>query len=100
MSRHRARPARADRPPPARTRQPDPGERCVPEHGDACDGVHTDTVLVTTEQAAEAVGVEPRSFRTWARRRHLDPVRRVRVGSSWRAVYDLDAVYRATRTTS
>lgn len=73
---------------------------CAPEHGDACDGVHEDTVLVTTEQAAEAVGVSPGAFRTWARRRHLEPIRRVRIGSSWRSVYDLERVYDATRRTT
>jgi hypothetical protein len=56
-----------------------------------------DTVLVTTEEAAEWLGIGARSFRTWARRRAVEPVHRVRVGRSWRALYDLDHVSLATR---
>lgn len=74
-----------------------PGDTCTPQHGDACDGVHPDTRLVTTDEAALDLGLAASGFSTWARRRGLEPVRYARVGRSWRALYDLDAVYRAER---
>lgn len=51
--------------------------------------------LVSTNRAAEAVGVQPTAFRTWARRRGLVAVRYVWVGRVRHAVWDLDEVYDA-----
>lgn len=56
--------------------------------------------LVDTATAAEAVGVTPAAFRTWARRRGLSPVARVRDGRRHVALYRLSDVYAATRPRS
>lgn len=56
--------------------------------------------LVDTAAAAAAVGVATRSFRTWARRRGVEPVDRVRVGRRQLAYYRLSDVYAATRVRS
>lgn len=53
---------------------------------------------VDTATAAHAVGLAASGFRTWARRRGLDPIRHERRGRSTVAVWDLDAVYAATAT--
>jgi len=37
----------------------------------------------TTTEAAEAMGVDPRSFARWARVRGVVPVRRMRIGRSF-----------------
>lgn len=55
--------------------------------------------LVDTGAAAEAVGVAASGFRSWARRRGLDPVERRRVGRRFVAYYDLRAVLEAERDT-
>lgn len=47
---------------------------------------------VTTGQAAAAVGRSVPAFRVWAHRVRLDPVRRIRVGRSTHALWDLDEV--------
>lgn len=52
-------------------------------------------VVVTTDEAASAVDVEPVRFREWARRRGLERLRLVRVGRASVALYDLDEVYEA-----
>lgn len=47
---------------------------------------------VTSAEAARLVGVAPDSFRAWARRRRLVPVKKQRRGSRTVALYDADAV--------
>ena len=53
-------------------------------------------VLLRTAEAAELVGVKADGFRTWARRRELDPVGVVRDGRARVAMWDADAVLAAT----
>lgn len=60
--------------------------------------VDTAQHLGTTDKAAAAVGVDPKSFRAWAADRGLKAVRHVRLGRSSFAIWDLDAVYEAERT--
>lgn len=53
--------------------------------------------VVTTDEAAVAVGQAPSGFRTWARRAGLQPIRTVRVGRATVALWNLDEVYDAAR---
>lgn len=55
------------------------------------------TTLVRTDEAAAAVGVQPTSLTTWARRRGVRPVRHVRRGRRTLAVWDLDELFEATK---
>jgi len=54
-------------------------------------------VLVSTDDAAALVGVEPRNFRQWAQTRGLRATKHVRAGRSIRALWDADLVYDAER---
>lgn len=47
---------------------------------------------IGTDAAARRVGVEPRQFSKWARRRGLQPLRYVHLGRTRYAVWDLEAV--------
>ena len=58
----------------------------------------TRSELLTVE-AAHLVGVQPTSFRTWARRRGLRPCRVVRVGKRTAALWDAEQLADARRMT-
>lgn len=47
---------------------------------------------VTTTEAAQLLGVDPRSFPRYARRHNLEPVRRLRVGSSTVTLWSVAAL--------
>lgn len=51
---------------------------------------------LTTTEAAYYVGVDPRSFARWARRRGLQPVRRLRIGRSTVTVWSVARLIDAT----
>ena len=48
--------------------------------------------LISTETAAHRIGMTTDAFYVWARRKHLDPVARVRVGRSTQALWSRSAV--------
>jgi hypothetical protein len=51
----------------------------------------------TTTEAAYLVGVDPRSFVRWARRHHIQPVRRMRIGRSFVTLWALPELTDTTR---
>lgn len=53
--------------------------------------------LVDTPTAAHAAGVAASGFQTWARRRGLEPVDKVRRGRRFMLRWSLDDVFAATR---
>lgn len=55
----------------------------------------TRPVLMTTDKAARLLDIRPDTFRSWARRRDLRPVRHVRLGRSTIALWDMDQVFEA-----
>jgi hypothetical protein len=52
---------------------------------------------LTTTEAAWFAGVDPRSFRRWARARGLEPERRQRIGTSTVTVWSIARLVAATR---
>lgn len=53
---------------------------------------------LSTTEAAYLVGVDPRLFAKWARDRHLEPLRRQRIGRSTVTVWSYADLLRATDT--
>jgi hypothetical protein len=47
---------------------------------------------VSTWEAAQLLGVDPRSFHRWAAERDIQPVRRQRIGRSWVTVWSVGAI--------
>jgi hypothetical protein len=53
----------------------------------------------TTTEAAYLAGVDPRSFVRWARRHHIQPVRRMRIGRSYVTLWSYADITAATHPT-
>lgn len=54
-------------------------------------------LTVSTPEAAWLTRQDPKSFHRWARDRHLEPLRTVRIGRSWVTLWSVAAITAATR---
>ncbi|MDE9364569.1 hypothetical protein PZ938_03045 [Luteipulveratus sp. YIM 133132] len=59
----------------------------------------TDRPQISTKDAAALVDVNERGFQTWAKRRGIEPVRRIRLGRTTYALWDADEVLAGTSKT-